>query len=167
VRARIHRGSHEIGGSCVEVEASDGSRALLDLGRPLSAGWLVSHAHLGHYRPGRRRRRACAGGPGHPRRRLEENVAILRQALQEFAKARNAQVAAWPDPVEATIREAVQELQKNAIQATETARVLGARGISSTGRLLGRLGQRLQSAAALAMEEPRSAPAHDRGEDRA
>lgn len=71
MRARIHRGSKEIGGSCVELEASDGSRVVLDLGRPLSAGWdddvalpavagltkpdasllgvLISHAHLDHY----------------------------------------------------------------------------------------------------------------------
>ena len=33
---RIHRGAHEIGGSCVEVEA-DGARLVLDLGRPLTA----------------------------------------------------------------------------------------------------------------------------------
>ena len=32
----IHRGAHEIGGSCVEVE-SDGRRIVLDVGRPLSA----------------------------------------------------------------------------------------------------------------------------------
>jgi ribonuclease J len=71
MRVRIHRGSQEIGGSCVEVEASDGSRVVLDLGRPLTAGWqdevalpdvsglsgddpsllgvLISHAHLDHY----------------------------------------------------------------------------------------------------------------------
>ena len=35
MRARIHRGAHEIGGSCVEVEASSGERLLLDLGMPL------------------------------------------------------------------------------------------------------------------------------------
>jgi ribonuclease J len=71
MRVRIHRGSHEIGGSCVEVAAADGSRLVLDLGRPLSAGWddpvtlpdvpglsepdpsllgvLISHPHLDHY----------------------------------------------------------------------------------------------------------------------
>ncbi|MHB1535833.1 MAG: MBL fold metallo-hydrolase [Acidimicrobiales bacterium] len=37
MRAVIHRGAHEIGGSCVEVEAR-GERIILDLGRPLSAG---------------------------------------------------------------------------------------------------------------------------------
>ena len=36
MRARIHRGAHEIGGSCVELE-SQGRRLLLDLGRPLDA----------------------------------------------------------------------------------------------------------------------------------
>ena len=35
MRARIHRGAHEIGGSCVELEA-DGCRLVLDVGRPLS-----------------------------------------------------------------------------------------------------------------------------------
>jgi len=37
VRARIHRGAAEIGGSCIELEA-DGERLVLDLGRPLDAG---------------------------------------------------------------------------------------------------------------------------------
>lgn len=67
----IHRGSHEIGGSCVEVEAS-GYRLVLDVGRPLNVdsdavvelppvaglasgddpsllGVLVSHPHLDHW----------------------------------------------------------------------------------------------------------------------
>ncbi|HEY3924655.1 MAG TPA: MBL fold metallo-hydrolase [Acidothermaceae bacterium] len=71
MRVRIHRGSREIGGSCVEVEA-DGARLVLDVGKPLSAGWndevplpavpglgdgddtsllgvLISHSHLDHY----------------------------------------------------------------------------------------------------------------------
>lgn len=38
MRARILRGSHEIGGSCIELE-HEGSRIVLDLGRPLTAGW--------------------------------------------------------------------------------------------------------------------------------
>jgi len=37
VRIRIHRGAHEIGGNCVEIE-SRGSSILLDLGLPLTAG---------------------------------------------------------------------------------------------------------------------------------
>lgn len=68
MRARIHRGAREIGGSCVELEA-DGRRLLLDLGLPLSADWgdppelpaglleedpalvgvVVSHAHPDHF----------------------------------------------------------------------------------------------------------------------
>jgi ribonuclease J len=71
VRVRVHRGCREIGGSCVEVE-SQGSRLVLDVGKPLTAGWdehvplpdvpglasgddpslhavLVSHPHLDHY----------------------------------------------------------------------------------------------------------------------
>jgi ribonuclease J len=70
MRARIHRGSHEIGGSCVELE-HDGARLVL-LGKPLSAGWadevplpdvpglatgedprllgvLLSHGHADHW----------------------------------------------------------------------------------------------------------------------
>jgi len=31
----IHRGSHEIGGMCIEVQSDDGTRILLDLGMPL------------------------------------------------------------------------------------------------------------------------------------
>jgi ribonuclease J len=34
---QIHRGQHEIGGMCIEVNASDGTRILLDLGMPLVA----------------------------------------------------------------------------------------------------------------------------------
>jgi ribonuclease J len=68
---RILGGAHEIGGNCVELEF-DGKRLLLDLGRPLSAGWddvvplpdvvglekgddsslcgiVISHGHQDHY----------------------------------------------------------------------------------------------------------------------
>ncbi len=70
MRVRIHRGAHEIGGSCVEVE-HDGKRIVLDLGRPLTAGWdddvampdvagldapdadllgvVISHGHADHW----------------------------------------------------------------------------------------------------------------------
>lgn len=70
MRVRIHRGAHEIGGNCIEV-ASGEDRIVLDLGRPLSAGWddhvplpaipglaerdpkmhgvVLSHPHLDHY----------------------------------------------------------------------------------------------------------------------
>jgi ribonuclease J len=37
MRVRIHRGAHEIGGSCVEIE-HHGKRIVLDLGRPLDSG---------------------------------------------------------------------------------------------------------------------------------
>jgi ribonuclease J len=36
MRVRIHRGAHEVGGTCIEVESS-GSRIVLDVGRPLDA----------------------------------------------------------------------------------------------------------------------------------
>jgi len=71
VRARIHRGAREIGGNCVELASDEGSRIVLDLGRPLSAEWgeevglpdvsglkeadpsllavLISHPHIDHY----------------------------------------------------------------------------------------------------------------------
>jgi ribonuclease J len=71
VRVRIHRGAHEIGGNCVELDA-DGKRLVLDIGRPLWAeasdpvplpnvaglasgkdrfllGVVISHAHPDHY----------------------------------------------------------------------------------------------------------------------
>jgi ribonuclease J len=71
MRIRILRGAHEIGGSCVEVEAR-GSRIVLDVGKPLWADWgetvplpdvpgladgsdrslagvIISHPHLDHY----------------------------------------------------------------------------------------------------------------------
>ena len=37
MRTKIHRGAHEIGGSCIEVE-SRGERIVLDVGRPITAG---------------------------------------------------------------------------------------------------------------------------------
>lgn len=66
----IHRCAHEIGGNCIEIVASDGSRILLDAGRPLWAARdadlqtlvpatldtakptlavLISHPHLDHW----------------------------------------------------------------------------------------------------------------------
>ena len=71
MRLRIHRGSHEIGGSCVEISTT-GSRVLIDFGMPLdfdsrsveeqqgvidsAKEWclgvdaiLLSHAHADHY----------------------------------------------------------------------------------------------------------------------
>jgi ribonuclease J len=70
MRARIHRGATEVGGNCVEIEAQ-GSRLVLDLGRPLWAdrdeeiplpavpglgggdpsllGVVITHAHADHY----------------------------------------------------------------------------------------------------------------------
>lgn len=38
MRVKIHRGAHEIGGNCVEVETASGERIVLDVGRPLTAG---------------------------------------------------------------------------------------------------------------------------------
>jgi len=65
MKTRIHRGAAEIGGSCVEVEAS-GQRILIDAGLPLNhpadaspvlpdvaseslCGIVISHPHLDHY----------------------------------------------------------------------------------------------------------------------
>ena len=65
----IHRGSNEIGGSCIEIK-SQGKRIILDIGLPLDSdyadvplplvsgfinpddsllGVLISHPHLDHY----------------------------------------------------------------------------------------------------------------------
>lgn len=71
MRVRIHRGTQEIGGSCIEVAAADGRRLVLDLGKPLDAapgetvalppvpgleaadprlvGLVISHPHVDHY----------------------------------------------------------------------------------------------------------------------
>ncbi len=71
LHVRVHRGTHEVGGSCVELRSGD-ARLVLDVGRPLSAspdddvplpdvagladgsdpnlaGVVISHAHLDHY----------------------------------------------------------------------------------------------------------------------
>jgi ribonuclease J len=70
MRVRIHRGAHEVGGTCIEVESA-GSRIVLDVGRPLDAprdefvplpdvtglrdsdpsllGLVISHGHQDHW----------------------------------------------------------------------------------------------------------------------
>ena len=68
VRCRIHRGCHEIGGNCVEIEAEE-KRIILDIGLPLIddavvdlpnvsgltssddtlIGVIISHPHPDHY----------------------------------------------------------------------------------------------------------------------
>ena len=84
MRARIHRGAVEIGGSCVELE-SGGARLVLDIGLPLDVaaqgeqpclpavaglaevddpslpGLIVSHGHPDHYGL------VAAASPGVPR----------------------------------------------------------------------------------------------------
>ena len=59
----IHRGTHEIGGTCVEITADNGKTLLVDFGSPLSMenpnieyakdlkadALLISHAHQDHY----------------------------------------------------------------------------------------------------------------------
>lgn len=58
----LHRGSNEIGGSCVEFEGCAGTKLLVDIGLPLTnssargfhppqnlSGVLLSHAHQDHY----------------------------------------------------------------------------------------------------------------------
>ena len=71
MRVRIHRGAHEIGGSCVEVESGSGERLILDVGAPLVMiegeepvvpdvkglieadpalkGIVITHAHQDHW----------------------------------------------------------------------------------------------------------------------
>ena len=69
MRCRIHRGCHEIGGNCIEIE-SQGKRIVLDIGLPLKnettalvpdisglispddslLGIFISHPHPDHYR---------------------------------------------------------------------------------------------------------------------
>jgi ribonuclease J len=70
MRVRIHRGAHEVGGTCIEVESST-ARIVLDVGRPLDAlrdedaplpdvpglrhgdpsllGLVISHGHQDHW----------------------------------------------------------------------------------------------------------------------
>lgn len=63
MKIKIHRGSHEIGGTCVELTALSGKTLWIDLGLPLSDknpdisyaqgkdidGLLISHPHQDHY----------------------------------------------------------------------------------------------------------------------
>ena len=57
MKIRIHRGTEQIGGTCIEVESS-GSRIVLDVGLPLDApdddhesllGAVISHPHQDHF----------------------------------------------------------------------------------------------------------------------
>ena len=70
MNVRIHRGAHEVGGTCIEVESA-GARIVLDVGQPLDAnpgivtplpdvagfqspdpsllGILISHGHQDHW----------------------------------------------------------------------------------------------------------------------
>lgn len=63
----VHRGTQQIGGSCIEIEAADGARLILDAGRPLDAprdakdllpktlditrpaNVIISHPHMDHW----------------------------------------------------------------------------------------------------------------------
>ena len=74
VRLTVHRATHQIGGNCIELDAADGHRIILDVGRPLDApqdachllpktldlagavdGVLISHPQPGPlWTPGRR-----------------------------------------------------------------------------------------------------------------
>lgn len=49
MKVRIHRGAHEIGGSCVEVMSDSGQTVILDLGMPLDSDdpTTVSHPSIG------------------------------------------------------------------------------------------------------------------------
>ena len=63
MKIKIHRGTHEIGGTCVEITADNGKTLLVDFGSPLSMenpnieyakdlkadALLISHAHQDHY----------------------------------------------------------------------------------------------------------------------
>ena len=71
MKIRMHRGAAEIGGNCVEMAAATGERIVVDIGRPLKAGWddeavlpavaglteadsslrgvVISHPHLDHF----------------------------------------------------------------------------------------------------------------------
>jgi ribonuclease J len=42
MRVRIHRGAHEVGGNCIEIE-SEGKRIVLDIGLPLDAEDSITH----------------------------------------------------------------------------------------------------------------------------
>ncbi len=63
MKIKIHRGTHEIGGTCIEITANNGKTLLVDFGSPLSEdnpnidyaenlkadAVLISHAHQDHY----------------------------------------------------------------------------------------------------------------------
>lgn len=101
MRACIHRGAREIGGSCVEVE-HDGARLVLDVGLPLDAGsgdnavltavsgltdgdssivgLVVSHGHPDHYGLVSRAHRSVPVYVGEATRRILREAAFFTSA---------------------------------------------------------------------------------------
>jgi len=101
MRARIHRGAREVGGSCIEL-AHEGARLLLDLGLPLGArdvrdvplpdiagleapdasllGVVLSHPHLDHYGLVCRARAALPVFMGEAAARILEQAAFFSGA---------------------------------------------------------------------------------------
>jgi ribonuclease J len=126
MRVCIHRGSKQIGGSCVELEAS-GQRLVLDLGLPLDAesndrqhlpvidgldgtdpsllGILISHPHLDHY-----------GLLAH----VSQNVKVgLGPAARRMLKAASDFVPGdWPIPVPGWDYESGQTFEVGPFRAT-------------------------------------------------
>src|SRR3989338_8252609 len=108
MRVCIHRGAHEIGGSCVEVEAS-GQRIVLDGGLPLEAGAdepllpkvrgsrepdaqllavVISHPHQDHYGLARYLRPDLPVVIGEAARAILKAARPFSPAGADFAQAR-------------------------------------------------------------------------------
>jgi hypothetical protein len=78
------------------------------------------------------------------KRKLEEDVALLRSSFESFAAARNAQVSSWPDIQQPTIMDALGVLNDGARTARRRARTLGAGAADRASGWLEKVADRLQ-----------------------
>ncbi len=76
------------------------------------------------------------------KRKLRDDVTVLRVAFVAFAGARNAQVSSWPEMQDPKMRDALNAMNAGARIAGRRVQALGAGAISSTSGWLGRLADR-------------------------
>ncbi|WP_066542502.1 MBL fold metallo-hydrolase [Sphingomonas sp. CCH18-B1] len=103
----VHRGTEQIGGSCIELEAADGARLILDAGRPLDApreaGGLLpatldisrpahvvfSHPHMDHWG-------LVSELPASwPLSTGEKSAALMRLTLGVFGESIERPISTW------------------------------------------------------------------------
>jgi hypothetical protein len=80
------------------------------------------------------------------RRKLGAHVTLLREALERYAAARNAQVSSWPEVEEPTFRDAIDAINSSARTVATGARQLGEGAAVGVGKAWGSARDRVQGA---------------------